>query len=353
MAVSATLGGGTEERSSIVLATSAATFFPAAGQDLAAAGAQARMNDWYNGLTLTITCGKGMGQSRRIQDYDATTRTAYVQPHWSGNGEMTPDTTSCYMISGRPGSQVKGAHWNSGGIYVTGHATTATANAFMCWGQMPNDYRDDSGSTAIPVCAQFTNANDDFNFIAQYDRNLRVFWVRFIYDGDRTASSESGEITGVTTMDDMVYVTGTFGYDATSTDPVKIRLQNCTFDTSPMTQGPPVNTPPTVLTLKKLCQMQSITLTNIGLFPTQDVNNQIGTNPTTAQTGVVSSAQSYAVLSTLASEYVELGNTPSASATAKYMYVAAYDGSGALEWFHFTETAGGTNFEITPVAMTS
>jgi len=354
MAVSATLGGGTEERSSIVLATSAATFFPAAGQNLAAAGAQARMNDWYNGLTLTITCGKGMGQSRRIQDYDATTRTAYVQPHWSGNGEMTPDTTSCYMISGRPGSQVKGAHWNSGGIYVTGHATTATANAFMCWGQMPTAYRDDSSSTPIPVCAQFTNVNDDFNFIAQYDRNLRVFWVRFIYDGDASAgNSESGEITGVTTMDDMVYVTGTFGYDATSTDPVKIRLQNCTFDTSPMTQGPPVNTPPTVLTLKKLCQMQSITLTNVGLFPTQDVNNQIGTNPTTAQTGVVSSAQSYAVLSTLASEYVELGNTPSASATTKYMYVAAYDGSGALEWFHFTETAGGTNFEITPVAMTS
>ncbi len=75
------LEGETEERSSFVLATSVTTYFPAAGQDLNATNAQADTDDWCNWLTLTITCGEGMGQSRRIQDYDASTCTASVQPH--------------------------------------------------------------------------------------------------------------------------------------------------------------------------------------------------------------------------------------------------------------------------------
>merc|ERR1740138_990699 len=67
-------------------------------------------------------------------------------------------------------------------------------------------------------------------------------------------------------MDDMVFVTGTFGYHAAhplgyhaaATSAVKLRIQNCTFDSATVSQGPPVNSAPTVTTLKKLCRSQAV-----------------------------------------------------------------------------------------------
>jgi hypothetical protein len=376
VAVSAVQGGGTEERSSIVLATTAATYFQASGQDLAGNGAL--MDDWYNGLTITITCGKGMGQSRRIQDYDATTRTAYVQPHWSGHGEMTPDATSCYVISGRPSSHVHGEHWVNGGIYVTGRLIGGTAAAdkdTVCFGQMPDQYKDsgNTGGSGIPVCAAFKGAVDheELNFVAQYDNNLRTFWVRFLYDGDAgTTMAGAGDITAVTTMDDMVFVTGTFGYHAAhplgyhaaATSAVKLRIQNCTFDSATVSQGPPVNSAPTVTTLKKLCRSQAVTRSTAAtvanaLLPGETVQKYKGGED--VYYGVTGTASSYVVEDTVADDYVEvdLGIT-AAAATKSYMFTAAYDGSGALVWYHYTSAHDNTGSTpaadviIQPTAMT-
>ena len=368
VAVSATQGGGTEERSTIVLATSAATYFQGAGQDLAAVGTV--MDDWYNGLTITITCGKGMGQSRKIQDYDAATRTAYVQPHWSGNGEMTPDATSCYSISGKPSSHVHGEHWANGGIYVTGRIinVAATASATVCFGQMPDAYRDSGApSTGIPVCAQFagTVAGDELNFIAQYDNSLRTFWVRFLYDGSTAGGNimaGAGDITAVTTMDDMVFVTGTYGYHPSATANVVLRFQNCTFDSATVSQGPPANTQPTVTTLKKLCRTQAVARTaNTAinqLLPGENVQQLAAGDDTFV--GVVANGNSdYIVENTVAEDYVDVATTAFAAAPTKgLMFTAAYDGSGRLVWYHYTRGAAhndGTlagNLLIQPTAMT-
>ena len=365
VAVSATQGGGTEERSTIVLATSAATYFQGAGQDLAAVGTL--MDDWYNGLTITITCGKGMGQSRKIQDYSAATRTAYVQPHWSGNGEMTPDATSCYTISGKPSSHVHGEHWANGGIYVTGRLVNVPAAAgTVCFGQMPDVYRDSgAAATGIPVCAQFAGlvANEELNFIAQYDNSLRTFWVRFLYDGDKaTTMAGAGDITAVTTMDDMVFVTGTYGYHASATSNVVLRLQNCTFDSATVAQAPPANTEPTVTTLKKLCRTQAVVRTaNTAinqLLPGETVQKLESGSDTFV--GVVANGNSdYIVENTVAEDYVDVGTAAfAADPTKGLMFTAAYDGSGRLVWYHYTGHHGkndatvAADLLIQPTAMT-
>jgi len=532
MAVSAIQGGGTQLLSSIVLALSAATTNPGAGQSLSSTGTY--RDKWYNGLTITITCGKGMGQSRTIQDYVASTRTAYVQPHWDGTGEMTPDSTSCYIISGRPSSNIQGQHWSSGGVYVTGKAVGISAGSTMCFGQMPDAYRDSNAvGTGIPVCSKFSAlANEEQNFIAQYDRNLRAFWVRFTYDsavmptgattvaagavtlanggtilavtsasallgfsgsltltcglgkgtvsiidivgtaiqfseltpiyftgttctsslgstvslttglgtvaaatpvtvtlseikqlffskilnalpstiaiscGDdismslssvnlgtgvltldgttvnqlgtaatggqicaapggspgaavwliSTASaSNSGQISSVTTMQDFIYVTGTFGYAATGADLVSMRLQNCSFDSSTVTEGPPSNTQPIVVTLKKLCRTENIGLTNVGLFPSQSSNSQLG-GPAMQFGYSPDASMDYTVLNTMAADYVQIPFAPLASSTKQLMYVAGYDASGSLVWFHFVQPDGGMsgyndNIWIEPAAL--
>jgi hypothetical protein len=532
MAVSATQGGGTDLLSSIVLALSAATTNPGAGQSLSSTGSY--RDKWYNGLTITITCGKGMGQSRTIQDYVASTRTAYVQPHWDGTGGMTPDSTSCYIISGRPSSNIQGQHWSSGGIYVTGKAVGISAASTMCFGQMPDEYRDSNAAgTGIPVCSKFSAfANEEQNFIAQYDRNLRAFWVRFTFDsavmptgattvaanattlanggtsltvtsasallgfsgvltltcglgrgtvsiidlaattiqfsettsihftgtvctsslgsivslttglgnvapattatltlseikqlffhnmlnalpstiaiscGDdssmslssinlgsgvlildaasvdqlgttatggqlcaapagspgatvwliSTASaSNSGQISSVTTMQDFIYVTGTFGYAATGGDLVSMRLQNCSFDSATVTEGPPSNTQPVVVTLKKLCRTESIGLTNVGLFPSQMPNSQLG-GPAMRFGFSPGTSMDYTVLNTMAADYVQIPFAPLASSAKQLMYVAGYDGSGSLIWYHFVQPDGGMpgyndNIWIEPAAL--
>jgi len=374
VAVSAVQGGGTEERSSIVLSASAATFFQAAGQDLAGVGSV--MDDWYNGLTITITSGKGMGQSRRIQDYTASTQTAYVQPHWSGNGEMTPDATSCYSITGKPSSHVHGEHLVNGGIYVTGRLVNVVVSpvATVCFGQMPDAYRDTAASsTGIPVCASFAGVvvQEELNFIAQYDNSLRAYWVRFLYDSDVTTSvAGAGDITAVTTMDDMVFVTGTFGYHAArsvvgvtaKTADVKLRLQNCTFDSATVSQGPPANTQPTVTTLKKLCRTQIIARTKNTamnqLLPGETVQRLEGGVDTF--TGVTAAASDYIVANTVDEDFVDVNVVAfAASPTTSLMFTAAYDGSGKLVWYHYTSAANVHNaisttpvVDIKPTAMT-
>mmetsp|Transcript_60305 Transcript_60305/g.148321 ORF Transcript_60305/g.148321 Transcript_60305/m.148321 type:complete len:1355 (+) Transcript_60305:49-4113(+) len=379
MALAANKGGGTELRSDITLAAHAAKFFPPDGQAVSTGTGGVvtteLMDNWYNGLQISITCGKGMGQTRTIQDYDATLQKAFVQPHW----DLAPDTTSCYSITGKPSSHISGKHLASGGVYVTGNLwgrvsltafatnTTvldngATKNEYVCFGQMPDSYRDKSNSAGIPVCAQFTAQNEEANFLAQYDKDLRVYWARFIYDNTAGAVN-SGLITAITVVDDLVYIAGTYGkaqWNPAAADGVAIRMQNCSFDSAPVVEGPPANSQPTVVTLKKLCRVQDMALTNIGAFPVQGQNNLFtGGSATVSQSAFAQSAgDGYGFRNTLDAELVEIPYVQAAShASNQNMYVAAYDGSGMLVWFHHTAPAkvGGIAeaYAITPTAITA
>ena len=52
-------------------------------------------NDYYNGLSITITGGTGSGQIRIIEDYVGSTKVATVDRAWT----TTPDATSTYSIT--------------------------------------------------------------------------------------------------------------------------------------------------------------------------------------------------------------------------------------------------------------
>jgi len=59
-----------------------------------------------------------------------------------------------------------------------------------------------------------------------------------------------------------------------------MRLQNCTFDSANVLEGPPENTAPIVTTYKKLCRTQAITLIDVGLLQVQTENSQVGGSTT-------------------------------------------------------------------------
>lgn len=61
------------------------------------AATSSAVNDTYNGQTITITAGTGLGQSRAISAYVGATKVATVAV-WTTN----PDATSVYKISGGP-----------------------------------------------------------------------------------------------------------------------------------------------------------------------------------------------------------------------------------------------------------
>jgi len=66
----------------------------AAGTITLAAGASA-VDDFYNGMRLTLTGGTGSGQSAQILDYVGSTKVATIGPAWS----VTPNGTSTYSIA--------------------------------------------------------------------------------------------------------------------------------------------------------------------------------------------------------------------------------------------------------------
>lgn len=66
----------------------------AAGSVTLAAGASA-VDNFYNGMRISLTGGTGSGQSALILDYNGTTKVATTGPAWTVN----PDATSTYSIA--------------------------------------------------------------------------------------------------------------------------------------------------------------------------------------------------------------------------------------------------------------
>lgn len=75
--------------------------------------------DLYNGMTVYIVAGTGIGQSRVIHDYSAA-RVASISPNWT----TTPDTTSKYVVAPTaPANETVPAKVDA--IQISGDATAA------------------------------------------------------------------------------------------------------------------------------------------------------------------------------------------------------------------------------------
>jgi hypothetical protein len=109
---------------------------------------------------------------------------------------------------------------------------------------------------------------------------------------------DSAAITDITAMSDKVYLTGYF------TNP-SLRLQNCTFDSATVLEGPPANTRPTTLFE---CAI-------------------IGGDPVVAN----SASKTEFAISGSTSTDVSVGTFATAN-TALALFTAAYNGSGSLAW---------------------
>jgi len=57
-----------------------------------------RRDDYYNGMTVQIINGTGVGQSRKITDYNGTTRTITVDSAWGTNPDNSGANRSSYCI---------------------------------------------------------------------------------------------------------------------------------------------------------------------------------------------------------------------------------------------------------------
>ena len=164
--------------------------------------ASSPVSKWYNGLSIRIVEGAGVGQTRTIYEYDGTTNIARVHPDWDpGN---TPQAGSRYSIlSGRPSSWLSGMHWSNGGVYVSARVATVCGPTCLAdssrgavsvvIGEMQNAYRDANAQTTPKLVRALLGQDDHQNFLAQFDENGRVFWARFV--GNNGAA---GTVTAVT-----------------------------------------------------------------------------------------------------------------------------------------------------------
>lgn len=84
------------------------------------------IDDTYNGLTVTITAGTGVGQVRTISDYSGSLRRATVSVAW----DTVPDNTSIYDLQGTDASvNSDGYHCSTG----SNGSTPFRHGLLTCW----------------------------------------------------------------------------------------------------------------------------------------------------------------------------------------------------------------------------
>lgn len=111
-----------------------------AGTITLAAGASA-VDDFYNGMVITITSGTGSGHIGLITDYNGTTKVATVQ---ASTATFVPGASSAYSIAANVGYQPVSTGFSSATIYfnndgvlhkITGARGTFTLNSSV--GEIP------------------------------------------------------------------------------------------------------------------------------------------------------------------------------------------------------------------------
>ena len=115
---------------------------------LVMASATSQADDFYNGMTITITAGTGEGQVRVVDDFTGASDTITVDEAWT----TIPDATSVYAIKADLGAAV--VRVLRGGI---SRGPTASSTALV--GAVVDVLDDESGLSASTVAATADRAD--------------------------------------------------------------------------------------------------------------------------------------------------------------------------------------------------
>ena len=142
-------------------------------------------NDIYNGSTVLITGGTGVGQTRRIVDYVGSTRRATVDKVWV----TTPDATSTFSVLAAPNSVTtdEGTAQAGGAATIT-LATTASSN--------------DSAYTGAFVTLTAGTGAGQTREISGYVGSTRVATVSAVWDTQPDSTSVYAVTPNATTASD-------------------------------------------------------------------------------------------------------------------------------------------------------
>jgi len=271
-------------------------------------GAASDVNDFYVGSTITIIAGNNEGRSRLVTAYQASTRNVTVFPAFPAGC----DSNTRFIISNR--------------------GTVATLSA-------PATPPHSLTSVTLPAALGLRATLDDafvgksilitkgtgigqFATIQAYSGSTQVAtittWSGAASSVDATSQVQildSSSIQGIAVMRDTVYLTG--GVTTSGT-----RVQNCTFDSATVTEGPPENTHP--ITVFE-CAL-------IGALP------PVPTSPR-SPTWANGAAKTEFAISGSSSTDVTLGDLK--ATTTWGMVTLAYNASGSLMWKHVTDGGAG------------
>ena len=274
-------------------------------------GAASDVSDFYVGSTITIIAGNNEGRSRLVTGYQASTRNVTVFPAFAAGC----DSNTRFIISNR-------------GTVATLSAATATSVTLPAALGLRGTLDDAFVGKSI-IITKGTGIGQ-FATIQAYSGSTRVAtittWSGAAATADTTSQVQildSSSIQGIALMRDTVYLTG--GVTTSGT-----RVQNCTFDSATVTEGPPENT-------------HSITVFECALIGALPPVPTVPRAPTWAN----GAAKTEFAIGGSASTDVTLGDLK--ATTTWGMYTLAYNGSGSLMWKHVTD--GGAIFPKSILAM--
>ena len=283
----------------------------------ATAGPASTIDDFYVGSTITFIAGNNEGRSRIVTNYDASTRNVTFAPHLPAGC----DADTRFIISNRGTVAYAVTPFSS--------TTIKLPDLTAVPGGPTSSNRETLDGAFVGASVVITNGTGmgQHAIIQAYDGETRTATVsQFATAPDATSHihiMDSSSIAGLAVMRDTIFLTGTVTSSGT-------RVQNCSFDSATVTEGPPENTHPVTV----------FECAVVGSLPPVPTNAR---SPTWANGAAKT-------------EFAIAGSSPTdvsfgaiKGSTSWGMYVVAYNGSGSVVWSHLTD--GGAIFPKAIVAV--
>jgi len=251
--------------------------------------AQNLEDDMFVGALVTVVAGTNMGETRMVQSFSFSTKNVTVSVDFSD----PCDSSTKFIISNR-------------GTQGTVDSYTPATNVAVLSGDFLSF--DDAYKGFNVIFAKPDGSAQTLARIVSYTASTRSFTLN-LYGSDPAAGDivhilDSATIAGIAVADDKLFVTGlaTQSY---------LRVQNCSFDSATVLEGPPANTQP----------IQVFECANVGASLSSNDHSSValvaqGSNKSDAAVGELKAFTGWG------------------------MYTLAYNGSGAVSWLQ--QASGGT-----------